>query len=200
MDDSVRDLKSRCNKSFTTRDGMLELLLWLRCKLLAARGFGELLDFWQPPPLGCKVFVVGEFFPGSSSRAPLNRWDSTGPFGSAVAPFQGISSDFEHTGGSMRQKTTAPLCGVAVLGRRVRNSSFRSWSGAKLFRYLVGERGSEACSQSLLHERLSSSEMDRRREQLNQILKKAYREFIQAKSQGARYARPVWTCSPAVTA
>lgn len=100
----------------------------------------------------------------------------------------------------MRQKTTAPLRGAAVLRRRVWNSSFRTWSGAKLFHYLAGKRAGEASAQSSQNECLSRGEMNRRREQLNQILQQAYRELIQIKSQGARYARPVWDAVPMVTA
>jgi len=101
----------------------------------------------------------------------------------------------------MRQKTTAPLLGVAVLGRRVLNSSFNSWSGAKLFRYLIGEKGGDDTSGSPHDRRLSTGEMERRREQLNQLLQQAYREKLaRRKKQGGGYARPVWTYFPTVTA
>ena len=78
----------------------------------------------------------------------------------------------------MRQKTTASLLGVAVLGRRVLNSSFHSWSGAKLFRHLVGESAIGGSSRNACERELSTGEMDRRREQLNQILQQAYQEKL----------------------
>jgi|SRR5690348_4930234 len=101
----------------------------------------------------------------------------------------------------MRQKTTAALLGVAVLGPRVLNSSFQSWSGAKLFRHLVGDSRGGDSSRKAHDKKLSEGEMDRRREQLNQILRQAYQERLaHATKPGARYRRPLWTCFPTVTA
>lgn len=89
----------------------------------------------------------------------------------------------------MLETTTASLLGAAGLRRRVPDSSFTSWSGAKLSRYFCGEKD---CCNAPDRDEPSAEEMDRRRQEFNKLLQQADAERLaRAKKQNQRYARPV---------